>query len=103
MSGIKINFAKSEAIMISQDVDTSLEYADTFSCAVGKWPIKYLGVPVSRSRLHIADWLLLDEKLLKRLDGRQGSSMSIGRRTTLLDSSLSNMPTYAMSVCTSFP
>jgi len=35
------------------------------------WPIKYLGVPVSGSRLHVKDWLILDEKLLKRLDGRE--------------------------------
>lgn len=54
--------------------------------------LRYLGVPVSVSRL-IANWLPLDEKMLKRLDGCQGSSLSIGARTTLLDSSLSNMPT----------
>lgn len=47
-------------------------------CAIGTWPIKYLGVPVIGSKLHVIDWLLLDEKVLKRLDGWQGSSLSIG-------------------------
>ncbi|CAN6168921.1 unnamed protein product, partial [Urochloa humidicola] len=38
----------------------------------GRWPMKYLGVPVSGTKLHIADWLFLDEKVLKRLEGWQG-------------------------------
>ena len=42
MSGLKINFNKSEAIMISQDSDQSLRYAEMFNCATGSWPIKYL-------------------------------------------------------------
>jgi len=83
---LKLFFSKSEAIMISQDANKSMEYIDTFSCTIGKWSIRYLGVPVSGSRLHIADWLPLDEKMLKRLDGCQGSSLSIGGRTSLLDS-----------------
>jgi hypothetical protein len=69
MSGLKINFSKSEVIMVSQDSLKSLEFSNMFNCAIGNWPIKYLGVPVSGSRLHVADWLPIHEKLLKRLDG----------------------------------
>lgn len=32
-----------------------------FNCAVGKWPIKYLGVPIAGSRLHVADWVKIGE------------------------------------------
>jgi hypothetical protein len=98
MSGLKINFNKSEVLMVSQDMIKAVEYAETFNCSNGKWPIKYLGVPVSGSRLHIADWLPLNEKIMKRLDGWQGSSLSIGGRTILINSCLSSMPTYAMSM-----
>jgi hypothetical protein len=42
-----------------------------------------LRVPVSDSKIHIADWLPLTEKILKRLDGWQGSSLFIGGRTIL--------------------
>ena len=62
------------------------------------WPIKYLGVPVSGSRLHVKDWLILDEKLLKRLDGWKGSALSIGGRTTLIKTCLSSIPIYCMSM-----
>ncbi|RLM84648.1 hypothetical protein C2845_PM04G10450 [Panicum miliaceum] len=98
MSGLKINFEKSEVLMVSQDERKSLSYSDVFNCATGTWPIKYLGVPVSVSRLHVLDWLKLDEKILKRLDGWQGSSLSVGGRLTLINSRLSSIPTYSMSM-----
>jgi len=50
MSGLKINFAKSEIIMINGDNDKHLVYADLFNCQTGMFPIKYLGVPVRKKR-----------------------------------------------------
>jgi hypothetical protein len=39
MSGLKINFEKSEAVLILED-DTKLNYfADIFNCQRGSWPI----------------------------------------------------------------
>ena len=98
LSCLKINFEKSEVLMISQDEGKSLRYAELFNCAVGQWPMKYLGVPVCGSRLHIKDWLPLDEKLTKRLGGWQGNSLSFGGRLTLLNSCLSSIPIYSMSL-----
>ena len=83
MLGLKINFNKSEVIMISQDSDQSLRYAEMFNCATGSWPIKYLGVPVSGSRIQVANWLPLIEKVSKRLDGWKGGVLSLGGRLTL--------------------
>jgi hypothetical protein len=57
-----------------------------------------LGVPVSGNKLHIKDWLFLDEKLSERLDGWQGASLSYGGRLTLINACLSSIPTYAMSM-----
>ena len=84
--------------MVSQDDNKSLEYSNMFNCAIGDWPIKYLGVPVAGSRLHVADWMPICEKLLKRLDGWKGSSLSLGGRLVLINSCLSNLPIYAMSM-----
>lgn len=98
MSGLKINFSKSEVIMVSQDGGKSLEFSNLFNCVVGKWPIKYLGVPMSGSRLHVADWILIEEKFFKKLDGWKGSSLSLGGRLILINSSLSSVPIYAMSM-----
>jgi hypothetical protein len=53
MSGLKINFGKSEIIMVSLDEHKALMFSELINCATGSWPIKYLGVPVSGSRLHV--------------------------------------------------
>lgn len=87
MSGLKINFMKIEIIMVSQE-------SEMFNCSIGAWPIKHPGVPVSGSKLHVADWVPLDAKLLKRLDSWQGSSLTIGGRTILIQACVSNMPIY---------
>jgi hypothetical protein len=98
MSGLKINFGKSEVIMVSSDEQKTLMFSELINCATGSWPIKYLGVPVSGSRLHVKDWLSLKDKILKRLDGWQSSSLSYGGKLILLNACLSCIPTYAMSM-----
>jgi len=52
MSELKINFSKSE---IYGDDAKHVLYADIFNCQIGAFPIKYLGVPVSPSKLRIKD------------------------------------------------
>ena len=84
--------------MVFVENSKSLRYAELFNCAVGQWPMKYLGVPVCGSRLHVKDWLPLEEKLTKRLGGWQGNSLSFGGRLTLLNSCLSSIPIYSMSL-----
>jgi hypothetical protein len=98
MSGLKINFNKSEALMVSHDCEKAIEFADLMNCATGVWLIKYLGVPVTSSKLHVIDWLPVEEKMVKRLDGWKGSALSFGGKLILINSSLSSIPTYYMSM-----
>lgn len=67
MAGLKINFNKSEIVMANEDENIAQVYAEIFICQIWYFPIKYLGVPVSPSRLHIIDWLALIEVNAKRL------------------------------------
>jgi hypothetical protein len=98
MSSLKINFGKSEIIMVSLDEQKTLLFSELINCASGSWPIKYLGVPVSGPRLHVKDWMSLNDKILKRLDGWQSTSLSYGGKLILLNACLSCIPTYAMSM-----
>jgi hypothetical protein len=98
MSGLKINFEKSEVLLVGGDNNLALEYADLFNCQVSFFPIRYLGVPISASRLHVADWAKMEEKPAKKLDTWQGNSLSIAGRTTLINSSLVNSTIYHMSM-----
>ena len=63
MSELKINFSKSE---IYGDDAKHVLYADIFNCQIGAFPIKYLSVPVSPSKLRIKDWAPLEEKNHKK-------------------------------------
>jgi hypothetical protein len=38
-----------------------------FSCQIASLPLKYVGVPISTSRMHVIDWLKLEEKMVKKL------------------------------------
>jgi hypothetical protein len=40
------------------------------------------------------NWLPVDEKLIKRLDGWKGSALSFGERLILINSCLSSIPIY---------
>jgi hypothetical protein len=66
MASLKINFLKSKVITINDEENWDNTYAAIFNCQVGSFPIKYLGVTVSLSRLHIADWSPLLEKSNKK-------------------------------------
>jgi hypothetical protein len=68
LSGLKINFDKSEILVIGGDQDMAVMYAQIFNCQIVSFPLKYLGVPISVSRLHVIDWLKLEEKIVIKLD-----------------------------------
>jgi hypothetical protein len=55
MSGLKINFTKSELFFIGGDNAVEEFYSDLFCYQVGKLPLKYLGVPVTYSTLKNID------------------------------------------------
>jgi len=68
MSGLKINFSKSEVLLTHGDQDKSLSYVDIFNCQVGSFPIRYLWVPVSPRKLNVNDWDHLVDKNAKKSD-----------------------------------
>jgi hypothetical protein len=55
MSELKINFKKSEVLLIGCDNTLALQYANIFNCQIGLFPLKYLGVPISAIRLRVID------------------------------------------------
>ena len=98
MTGLKIDFSKNEVILVNGDHNMNLQYVELFNCQIGTFPLKYLGVPVSPSRLHVKDWALLEEKNDKKLATWKGKSLSIAGRTTLINSNLFNSFIYHMSM-----
>jgi hypothetical protein len=51
MSGLKINFTKSEVIVTGVDDVERRRMADLLNCNLGSLPMSYLGLPVSDKTL----------------------------------------------------
>jgi hypothetical protein len=98
MSGLKINFEKSEVLMILEDEDKQNFYSELFNCQKGTWPIKYLGTPVCGRRTSVSEMKFLGEKTKKKMSGWIGNSMSIGGRLIKIDACLSSTAVYQMSL-----
>ena len=78
-----------------------LEYADLASilgCKVVNLPLTYLGVPINNKSLTDIDWQILIDKIEKKLQTWKGSLLSLGGRVTLLNSVLSAIPLYWLSI-----
>lgn len=96
--GLKINYNKTEILMINDEKNWGQLYAKMSNCQVGVFRVKYLGVPISPSKLHLINWLPLIEKCSKILDVWKGGSMTMAGRTTLICAILNNSPMYHISV-----
>lgn len=92
MSGLKINFSKSEVMMVRQEDSKNVEFSNMFNCTIGKWPIKYLGVPLLGSKLHVADWLPIGRKCLSNWMVGKEVLLSLGGRFCLRIRSLGGLP-----------
>jgi hypothetical protein len=70
ISGMRINFHKSELAPLNLEIDEAHRLAHVFSCPLGSFPINYLGVPLHYDNLSRDDIQPLVDKMLKRwLDG----------------------------------
>lgn len=61
-------------------------------------PITYLGIPISGRRPRRHDWECVILKVRKRLSTWKGRFLSLGGRLTLVNSVLSVLPTYWLSI-----
>lgn len=78
MSGMKINYQKSEVFVIGVDDAEAQRIAEKFNCERGKFPMKYLGIPISSVRLTVADFAASPDKLEKRLATWKCGHLSYG-------------------------
>jgi hypothetical protein len=98
MSGLKINFDKSEVIVTGVATDEQKRVACALNCKLGSFPLRYLGLPISDKRLTVADWSFLTEKVGHRVDPWQGLFLASAGRLELTNSCLSSLPMFAMGL-----
>ena len=97
LSGLKINLEKSLLLPMGK-VDGVERLALELGCNIGSLPTDYLGLPLGTKHRANYVWDGVEERLYKGLALGKRQSLSKGGRLTLIKSTLSNMPTYLMSL-----
>jgi hypothetical protein len=97
LSGLKINFHKSEIFCFGKAKDQEVFYSQLFGCEIGKYPFRYLGLPMNTRKLNNKDWQTIGNRIEKRLSGWKGKMLTVGGRLVLINSVLSSLPMFMMS------
>jgi hypothetical protein len=97
VSGLKVNMAKSALIPVGNVVNVE-DLADILGCGVSSLPLQYLGMPLGASFKAKPIWNGVVEKIERRLASWKRMYLSKGGRITLIKSTLSNLPTYLLSL-----
>jgi hypothetical protein len=101
VSGLNVNLAKSLLVPIG-NVDNVVELASILGCVTSSLPLKYLGMPLGTRHEATSTWDDIVVNMKRRLASWQRLYLSKGARVTLIKSTLSNLPTYFLSLF-SFP
>ncbi|KAG6674481.1 hypothetical protein I3842_15G044700 [Carya illinoinensis] len=96
-SGLKVNFNKSEMVPIG-GVQHLRQLANTLGCKIAALPMSYRGLPLGVASRAASVWDIVIEKVERRLAGWKRMYLSKGGRTILIKSTLSNLPTYYLSL-----
>jgi hypothetical protein len=98
ITGMRINFDKSDLLTIGLEDSWINAYAKIFCCKKGDFPIKYLGVPLHFSKLRKEDLQPIVDKIISRIAGWKGRFLSYAGRLILLKVCLASIPIYLMSI-----
>jgi hypothetical protein len=98
MSGLKINYHKSEVIVTGQSVEIQHRVDDMLNCKLGAFPFVYLGLPISERKLTLDQWLFLVRRLGLKVETWLGRFLSSGGRLILSNSCLASLPMFLMGL-----
>jgi hypothetical protein len=62
LSGLKINFHKSELFCYGAAKEFEEEYSQIFGCGTDSFPFCYLGIPMHHRKLRNSDWKEVEER-----------------------------------------
>lgn len=98
MSGLKVDLAKTTLLGINIQEEEVRSMSDLWGCAVGDWPLNYLGLSLAGNPKSGLFWDPIEEKNCSRLSKQKNFLGSRGGRLSLTTSVLANMPLYCFFV-----
>lgn len=78
MTGLKINYHKSEVVTFGYGGDQQEDIANALNCKVGQLPMTYLGFPISDRSLGISAFKHIIDKMRKKLHPWKGKNLTSG-------------------------
>lgn len=90
--------SKSAIVGINCAEDKVERLANQLGCSMGGWPLTYLGLPLGGNPLSESFWCPVIDRVRKRLDGWKKAFISKGGRMVLIQSVLSSIPIYYLSI-----
>jgi hypothetical protein len=97
LSGLKINFHKSELFCFGKAKETQDEYRVLFGCEIGSLPFRYLGIPIHFRSLKNGEWKLIEDRFEEKLSSWLGKLLSYGDRLIRINSILTSLPMFMLS------
>ena len=98
ISGLKVNLDKTNIDGINLEQNHLSRLAKLLNCKASGWPILYLGLPLGGNPKACGFWDPVIERISKILDGWQKAFLSFGGKITLIQSCLTHMPCYFLSL-----
>ncbi len=84
LSGLKINFHRSELFCFGQAKEYYDQYSNIFGYQLGTFPDKYLGITMHFRKLGNKCWNIIEQRIEKKLSSWKGNHMSVGGRLVLI-------------------
>ena len=97
-AGLKINFHKSSLTGINRSEDIVNRYSNMMNCVQSSLPLSYLGLPLHYRKASYNDWTAVIDKITRKFESWKTKYLSISGRLTLLNSVLSTVPNYYLTV-----
>jgi hypothetical protein len=97
LSGLKINFHKSEIFCFGEAKEMQEQYTSIFGCHEGLYPFKYLGIPMHYRKLNNGDRKFIEHRIEKRLSSWKDKHLSVGGCLVLINSILTSLVMFMLS------
>ena len=97
LSGLKINFHKSELYCFGKAMEEQQQYRIIFGCEIGSLPFKYLGIPIHYRKLLNKEWKSMEDRFERKLGSWVAKMLSYGDCLVLINSVLTSLPMFLLS------
>lgn len=96
LSGLKINFHKSEVFCFGNAKEEENQYKQLFGCELGSLPFRYLGIPIHYRKLLNKERKAIEDRFRKKLSSWKGNLLSYGERLVLINVVLTSLPMFML-------